>query len=99
MLRGIANGPRARSPRSGVRSRLSFCPCFLFPFPLGFARKRSATFPTEAGLGQIFNPAARTAVLKGHATPDAELHPLGIGQATRSAAHAASLLPWPCPGK
>src|SRR5438093_9367540 len=98
MLGGVANRSRVCGQwksqaelESRVRTVLNFG---LWTLDLGLTRERSATVPTEPGLGQILHPAARTAVLKGDATPDAELHPLGVGQATRGAVHAASLLPW-----
>src|SRR5437867_2925439 len=103
MARSIANGSRVCGQwksqaelESRVRTVLDFG---LWTLDLGLTHERSATFPTEPGLGQILNPAARTAVLKGDSTPDAELHPLGVGQATRGAVHAASLLPWSRSGK
>src|SRR5207249_5834330 len=70
---------------SRVRTVLNFG---LWTLDLGLTRERSATFPTEPGLRQILNPAARTVVLQRNATADTELHPLGIGKATLGAVHA-----------
>src|SRR6266487_786843 len=98
MLGGVANRSRVCGQwksqaelESRVRTVLDFG---LWTLDFGLPRERSATFPTEPSLRQILNPTARTTVLKGNATPDAELHPLGIGKATLGAVHAASLLPW-----
>src|SRR6266704_100097 len=103
MLGGVANRSRVCGQwksqaelESRVRTVLDFG---LWTLDFGLPRERSATFPAEPGLGQILNPATGTAALKGDATPDAELHPLGVGKATLGAVHAASLLPWPLAGK
>src|SRR5207247_3943034 len=76
MARSIANGSRVCGQwksqaelESRVRTVLNFG---LWTLDFGLTHERSATFPTEPGLGQILNPAARTVGLQRNATADTE---------------------------